>query len=373
MSSIISDLVEQSQSIIREDRKQNIELSFSLLERFLSHTEIPVNSDYDEINFYKYVAYPIMNFSKFTETIKHDLVEGTQSIRLSYFINKYIYYVDCDGYHTVEFTNIFWPHENHKYKYKFYEAPARLNESIKLKYIHPKYSLEEIYRRLYCPEYFDDVQELHIKKNQLTQMWRSIDPDNAPSPDASDIQLRFGKMQNMFCERIGKLFVSAHYDESMPIFIGSKASIMQAKVLVNEHFKNVQVIENSSKSFFDPRTVNFMFKIDNMILGKVWQLLDHEVLPVLPFSPTKSHISVAIKLALTEHITYEILGFEQLARDKLRLFSQLLASEKSLKKRGMYTKASECKFIGTYYPLDKYLSTVRTDELVERFNAPKNN
>lgn len=371
MTSIISDLVEKSQSIIREDRQKTIEVAFNTIEEFLSHEQIPVNSDYDEINFYQYAAYPIMNFSRFTETIKNSLLAESVTMRLSYFINNYIYFVDCNGYHTVVFTNIFYPHQNHKYQYKTYDGPARLNSNITLKYIHPKYSLEEIYRRIYCPEYFDDANELHIKKNQLTQMWKSLDGDNAPVTDASLIQLNFGKMQKLFVDKVSKLFISAHYDELMPIFIGSKASILQAKLMLSQQFKNLQVIENSSKSFFDPRTINYMFKLDNMILGKVWQLLDHEVIPVLPFSQSKAHISVCTKIALTEHITYEILGFDQIAKDKLKLFSQLLSSEKSLKKRGMYTKISECKFIGTYYPLDKYLSTVRTDELVEHFNNKK--
>jgi hypothetical protein len=368
--SIIEDLVDQSQLIIKDDRKKNIEIVFSVLEEFLSSNDIPVNADYDEINFYQYHAYPMTNFTKFTEVIKSELVQTTSILNLSYFIYKYIYYVDCNNYHTVVFTNIFWPHENHKYSYKTYEAPARLNTSIKLKYIHPKYSLEEVYRRFYCPEYFNEVEELHIKKNQLMQMWKKLNPESITSADS--IQLRFGKYQQLFVNKVEKLFISAHYDESMPIFIGSRSSIEQAKVCISESFKNVQVIENSSKSFFDPRTINYMFKIDNMILGKVWQLLDHEVIPVLPFNKSKSHIAVCIKLALTEHITYEILGFDNIAQDKLKLFSKLISSEKSLKKRNMYTKLSECKFVGTYYPLDKYLSTLRTNELVEKFNKNNN-
>lgn len=366
--SIIGKLVEESQLIIKDDRKKSIEQVFSVLEEFLSSNSIPVNADYDEINFYQYQAYPMMNFTNFANTIKGELIETTSILFLSYFIYKYIYYVDCNGYHTIVFTNIFWPHENHKYTYKTYNAPARLNPSIELKYIHPKYSLEEIYRRFYCPEYFDEVDELHIKKNQLMQMWKKLNPDNAPTTSAESIELKFGKYQQQFIDKVGKLFISTHYDENMPIFIGSKSAIEQAKIIIGETFKNVQVLENSSKSFFDPRTINYMFKIDNMILGKVWQILDHEVIPVLPFNKSKSHISVSIKLALTEHITYEILGYDNIAKDKLDSFCKLISSEKSLKKRGMYTKLPECKFVGTYYPLDKYLSTLRTEELVEKFN-----
>jgi hypothetical protein len=203
-------------------------------------------------------------------------------------------------------------------------------------------------------------------------MWKRLNPDDAPVTSAEPIKLNFGKYQQQFIDKVGKLFVSAHYDETMPIFIGSKSAIEQAKIIISGSFKNIQVIENSSKSFFDPRTVNYMFKIDNMILGKVWQLLDHEVIPVLPFNKSKSHIAVCIKLALTEHITYEILNFISVAQDKLKLFSKLISSEKSLKSRNMYTKLSECKFVGTYYPLDKYLSTLRTDELVEKFNKINN-
>lgn len=368
MSSIISDLVEQSQLIIKDDRKQTIEIAFKVLEEFLSSTGTPVNSDYDEINFYQYNAYPINNFSKFTEIIKNELLTHTQLLKLTYFINRYIYSVDTGTYKTVVFTNIFWPHENNKYTYKTYEGPARLNNSITIKYIHPKYSLEEIYRRIYCPEYFDDANELHVKKNQLTQMWKNIDPDTAPVISDDTIQFQFGKMQQKFIDLVSKLFISAHYDERVPIFIGTKASIEQAKIILEKEFKNMQVVENSSKSFFDPRTVNYMFKIENMILGKVWKLLDHEVIPVLPFNKNKCHIAVSIKIALTEHITYEILGFDQIAKDKLKLFSQLLSAEKSLKKRGMYTRLPECKFVGSYYPLDKFLSTTRTNELLERFN-----
>lgn len=368
MADIIEDLVEQSQTIIKNDRKKTIEVIFKLIEEFLSSNDIPVNSDYDEIDYYRYAAYPMTNFMKLTELIKRDLVDNDAGIRLSYFINRYIYFVECDGYRTAVFTNIFWPHDNFKYSYRTYEAPARFNESITLKYIHPKYSLEEIYRRIYCPEYFDDITDLHVKKNQLTQMWKNLDADNAPNSEINLIELNFGKHQQTFINLVGKLFISAHYDSGVPIFIGSKASIEQAKIILNKEFKDFQVIENSSKSFFDPRTTNYMFKIGALIIGKVWCLLDHEVIPVLPFSKSKAHIAVCIKLALTEHITYEILGFEPIAKDKLKLYSQLLASEKSLKKRGMYTKLPECKFVGTYYPLDKYLATMRTDELVERFN-----
>lgn len=368
MAEIIESLIKKSQEIIKDDRKQTIEIAFKVIEKFLSATKIPVNSDYDE--FYKYSAYPIMNFMEFAKTVKEKLVDDSANFRLMYFIYKYIYQVTYNDYQIVTFTNIFWPHDNHKYKYITYEAPARLNEDIMMQYIHPKYSLEEIYRRLYCPEYFGEIEELHVKKNQLTQFWKSL--GGLPSADSGDIQLSFGKYQKMFINAVGKLFVSAHYDERMPIFIGSSTSIEQATTTLKRQFSNLSVIKNSSKSFFDPRTINYMFKIDNMILGKVWQLMDQEVIPILPFDKSKAHISVSIKLALTEHITYEILGFEDIAKEKLKLFGKLLSSEKILKKKGTYTKVSQCKFIGSYYPLDKYLSTVRTDEIIEKINNYNN-
>ena len=372
MAEIIASLIDDSQQIIREDRRKTIEIAFKLVEEFLSESKIPVNSDYDEINFYKYAAYPIMNFNKFAQTVKNEIVEGSTNFRLMYFINGYIYHLVHDGYQVITFTNIFWPHENHKYSYKTYEAPARLNSDIKMQYIHPKYSLEEIYRRLYCPEYFGDLDTLHVKKNQLTQFWRSLDGESAPGVGQySALQLNFGKYQKMFVDSVSKLFISVHYDGSVPTFIGNSTTIEQATTILKEKFTNLSVVKNSSKSFFDPRTINYMFKLDSMILGRVWQLLDQEVIPILPSDKSKAHISVAIKLALTEHITYEILGIPNLPQDKLKLFSQLLASEKELKRKGIYTKVSECKFVGTYYPLDKYLSTLRTDQVVETINNPR--
>lgn len=365
MNEILNSLIESSQEIIKNDRKQTIEIVFKVIEEFLSIAKLPVNADYDEINFYQYSVYPIMEFVETMKIVKSNLAEGIVEFHLMQFIYNYITYLSYNNYRTIQFTNIFWPHNNKKFTFRTYEAPARLNQNIKMQYIHPKYSLEDVYAKIYCPEYFENADELHIRKNQLTQFWKKIDNFQIVE---QEIKLHFGKYQNIFVDIVGKLFISSHYDGNVPTFIGSEATINQATTLLKAKFSNLTVVRNSSKSFFDPRTVNHMFKIDNMILGRVWQLLDQEVIPVLPFEKSKSHIAVSIRLALTEHITYEILGFEQLAKDKLSLFSSLLSAEKSLKKRGMYTKITECKFIGLYYPIEKYISTMRTNEVVEYYN-----
>lgn len=365
MSQVIAELVKESQTIIKEDREHNIKPAFIEAEQFLAKNKIPVNSDYDEIDFYKYYAYPITNFMNTANQLRSDVIELKSGFRLNYYIYKYIYQLQFDGYQIIVFTNIFWPHDNHKYSYLTYEAPARIDETINLQYIHPKYSLEEIYRRLYCPEFFKVLPELHIKKNKLTQSWRHLTPDNAPKDDAEIVKSHFGKNQTEFYNLVKDVVISAHYDPTVPIFIGTKSDIEKCKQLMP---KGITVIENSSKSFFDPRAINYLFKQDNMILGRIWQLLDQEVIPVID---RQAHISVLIKLALTEHITYEILGFDKIATDKLALFSRLLSKEKSLKAKSLYTKITECDYIGTYYPLDKYLSTLYTNEILEKKNNPR--
>lgn len=366
MTNIILDIVEKAKDIIADDRKMTIEKVFGIVEKFLAEAEIPVDSNYDPIDFYRYNAYPMFNYQAYPNNLKNTLIADNPELRIMYFIYNYIYNLNYGNYTVVNFVNIFWPHTNVKYRYLTYTAPARLDKSIQMKYLHPKYSLEEVYRRMYCPEYFEELEDLHVRKNQLLQLWGTL----SESPETNDepINPNFNKLQKSFIESVGKLFIQANYDDQIPIFIGDKASVDRAKVVLGQKFKNLTVIENSSKSFFDPRTINYMFKLDKMILGKVWVLLDNEVIPILSFDNTRAHISVCIKLALTEHITYEILGINDIAANKLKLYSQLLNTEKALKKRGSYTKINNCKFVGRYYPLDKYLSTKRTDELVKKLH-----
>lgn len=366
MADIIAALIDDAQSIIKEDREKTIKPAFKFIERFLAEHEIAVNFDYDDATFYEYRAYPMMNFSRLQNAIKEYLVDGSDSLKFLPYIHRYIYKVVYGNYEVVRFINIFWPHENVKYKFLTYEAPARLDSSLTMRYIHPKYALEEIYRRMYCPENFEYLDEFHERKNELIQEWQKLNPDNAPSKDEEELKFNFNKLQDSFSIQFGKLMIPAYYDARCPIFISSRSQIERIREMAESRYEGLVVVVNSSKSFFDPRRNNYIFKKGDKIICKVWELLDYDVIPVVD---GKAHIAVLLSLALTEHITYEILGYEELAKGKLTLFNRLIATEKRLKSTKLYTLLPNCKFKGKYYPLDKYLATARTDEVVEKIHS----
>jgi len=324
----INKLVEDARELVNIDRKKNIEKIFLEIEKFLSEHDIPVNSDYTDSSYWQYNAYPIIQFRNTSYDIKEKLLPKFEKLFIHFYIDNYIYKLNYNNYPIVNFFNVFWPYQNTKYTFATYKDKARVNKHLEMTYVHPKYLLEDLYYKLSLPNWHDD-KDLKSKKKQLMTQWKLLDTKlNFEQKIETPNQL-FSKMQMMLINKINKRLLTCDYDPTVPIFIGSDDDIEFCKIEAKKLFPNVEIVENSSKSFFDPRVINFVFKVDNYILAKIWRLLDHEIIPKLPFDKKIAHIMVLIRLCLTEHITYEILGINQISDEKFKLFLYLLQKKKN--------------------------------------------
>lgn len=362
----IDQLIAEARLIIKNDQEQHIKPIFLEAEQFLVDNKIPVKPYYE--NYWKYEAYPMFRFNQFTNVLKDDFLPKSEKLELFHYVYKHMYMLNYNNYSIVVFSNVFGTSENTEHKFRTYEEPARLNKDLMMTYIHPKYMLEEILRKMCSPS--ADLASLGEKKKELIEKWASLEPDAKLDEEVAMTEPAFVKSQYRMIKYLDKHMISASYDPSIPIYIGSSASIMEFEKYAKSEFLNLKVTKNSSKSFFDLRTNNYIFKNGGFILAKIWELTDHELIPVLPYgSKRKAHISVLLRLALTENITYEILGFDNIATEKLTIFKSILTMERNLIQSKAYIEVSKCKYIGQYFPIEKYIAMMRSHNHAKKQHA----
>lgn len=369
MADGIDILIDESKTIIRNDQELHMKDIFTELENFLVKYEIPVKHIFD--HYWKYDVYPIMRFNDIQNLIKEEIIPKYDKLEIYTYVYKYIFMLNFGQYTIATFTNIFGMNQNTKYTFMTYKAPARLNKNLEMTYVHPKYLLEDVYRKLYMPSNQENAVALNIKKLELMDKWKTLNP-GVNFTAGKQHEKSYGKNQLKLIKKIEQILVSADYDQKIPVYIGSAADIAECEKIASELFPNLEVTKNPSKSFFDPRTVNHIFKNGTHILIKVWELLDHEVIPILPYGKRKkAHISVLLKLSLTEHVTYEILGYNDIAKEKLATFLVNIQNEEESIEKKLYVKILNCKFIGRNYPIDKYVSNLRASNFVKKMYADK--
>lgn len=369
MAHLMDKLIEESKAIIRADRGEKLEPVFVEIEKFLAENKIPVKHTYEPNNFWRYEAYPIYNFSNLAVMIKTELAARVPGINLYNYVFKYIFMINFGRYSVVSFTNIFGHSQNTRYTIATYEAPARLNKEITMMYLHPKYALEEVLRKMYMPSNQENLAMYLSKKKDLLAQWDTLNPDANLNQPIEPQEPVFRKDQLRLINKIEHLVAYANYDPNIPVYIGSASDILRCEEIARSIFPNLEVIKNPSKSFFDPRAANRVFKTNNFIVVKIWELLDHELIPIIPYGKKKkAHISVLLRLALTEHITYEMLGFDDISKDKLEIFKSLLQKESQMITTKTYVNLMKCNYIGRNYPIDKYISNKRSEMSAKQSN-----
>jgi len=370
---IIDKLITEAREIIRVDRGEHVKPIFEEVERFLAEHKVPVRSTYESNNFWKYEAYPIHGFSNLATIIKDELLPNLEGVTLYNYVFRYIYRINLDRYSLAVFTNIFGTGQNSKYSFETFEGPGRLNKELTMQYVHPKYILEELLRKMYMPSNYENLGSLIEEKKSLLAEWNRLNPKVNFEAKMEEVDGSFKKDQTSLMNKVGKILVAADYDPSIPVYIGSAADIAKCEHIARDMFPELEVTRNASKSFFDPRTINHIFKNRGHILIKIWELLDHEIIPILPYNTTRmvAHISVVLKLALTEHITYDILDFREIANEKLKIFIFILQKEQDMLAKGIYVSTLNCKYIGRYYPVDKYITNMRASNAA-KFSSNNN-
>lgn len=372
---LIDRLIGDAKEIIKADRGKRVKPTFEAVEKFLAEHRIPVKPTYEPNDFWKYEAYPMHGFSNLAVIIRDEFISNLdtqETITLYNYVYKYIYRIMMGRYPLATFTNIFGSGQNPKYQFATYEGPARLNKELTMLYIHPKYVLEELLREMYRISNYEHISSLSDRKKELLAEWMKLTPEvdfmtPMPKPEES-----FKKDQVRLIKKIEKKLISADYDPNIPVYIGSSQDIRECEQIARDMFPALEVSRNASKSFFDPRTINHIFKNGKHILIKVWELLDHEIIPIVPqMKLMTAHISVILKLALTEHITYDILGFNEIAKEKLEIFTYVLQREKDLRSKNICISLLACKSIGVNYPVDKYIANMRASNAAKFSNNKK--
>lgn len=367
----IEQLIDDAQILIKDQRKDELFHKALEIEKFINLNSLPIDSEYEEKDYYTFNIYPIMNFLDITkdynynfrekilnEEEKNLLANNDLSHRKGKCIPQiynFVHVIFYEQYKLAEFKNIFYPHNNHKFVFDTYQGPGRFDKNIQLTYIHPKYQLEEMFHRLYSPEYYNE--NISEKINYFIDKWKSIDEEYTSNEvtEYRKINLNnFSLEQKKILEIINDKVIKCFYDTSVPIVITSSRNLNFIEENIKNLSHNYQRLTNSSKAFFDNRAENIIFKINGKTVLKVFPLLDYELIPCLPWDNNKCHIDVMIRLSLNEFITYQILGINEIARIKLKIYMNLKFLRDKLGDK--ITDIKECKFKGKYYPYHIYLS-----------------
>ncbi len=167
----------------------------------------------------------------------------------------------------------------------------------------------------------------------------------------------------------------------LPILITNDVGLSLIEKSLKSITANYERKDSTSKSFFDNRIKNVIFKIDGKQIVKVFPLLDYEIITINNDAIVNvrsgnmkhrinrdqmnrsdaifdCHSNFALRLAFNEYITYDIVGNSEVAKVKLMLFTYLY------KKYGIRDMViTESNVVGTYYPFDIYIKELRVKSI----------
>lgn len=393
--SILESLISDAQEIIRDSRKTTIYESATKVEKFLSEKQIPVNYYYDEKDFYTYNAYPITNFIDICNAYNIDvkpqintLSDGSQKnahedAHCKPFIYNFIHNSHYKRFELVKFFNIFFPNTNHKFSFSVFTAPARFNKSISMMYVHPKYILEEVLHQLCLIENVNKFEELKNRFYEILADWERIEGKPAFGEQKFSHENRFDPTQINILSTISTLeipIVRCFYDRNLPIIITNSVGVNLIEHTISSITANYERKDSTSKSFFDNRIGNTIFRIGGKQIVKVFPLLDYEIVTLsdsavinLPnaklrhqttnFQMKENNIImdcdsiIALRLAYNEYITYDIIGLNEVANNKLLAFASLY------NKFGINNINIKGKVVGIYYPFEMYIKELRVKSI----------
>jgi hypothetical protein len=389
----LNALIEEAQVIIKESRQNTVYKYMAEVEKFLAKSKIPVNYYYDEKDFYTYNAYPIINFidlcNAYNAVVKPQIASICSESDLIYcenvqckpFVYNFIHNSYFKRFELVKFFNLFFPNYNQKFTFETFESPARIDKSINIIYVHPKYILEEVLHQTCLIENADKMDELRDRiANILADIKRIDGKDLIPDSSNPNIFNNFNSTQVNLLSVISSLdvpIVRCFYDRQLPILITNDLGLSLIEYAFKGITANYERKDSTSKSFFDNRVDNVIFKIDGKQIVKVFPLLDYEIVPIKDDSISNirsanmrhrmnkdqmnkdksifdCHTNIALRLAFNEYITYDIVGNQDISRVKLSLFASLY------NKYGVRDmKVSESNVVGTYYPFEMYIKELR--------------
>lgn len=390
--SILESLISDAQEIIRDNRKMTIYDSALKVEEFLAEKKIPVNYYYDEKDFYTYNAYPIINFidvcNAFNANVKPQIGhlsdgKSDNDAHCKPFIYNFIHNSYYKRFELVKFFNIFFPNSNHKFSFSVFSAPARFNKSINMMYVHPKYILEEVLHQLCLIENVNRFDELKNRFYEILSDWERIDGKPAFTDQKLSHENRFDATQVNILSTISTLevpIVRCFYDRNLPIIITNSVGVGLIEHTISSITANYERKDSTSKSFFDNRLGNTIFRIGGKQIVKVFPLLDYEVVTLNDSSlvnlPTAKHRHratnfqmkekniimdcdsiIALRLAYNEYITYNIIGLDEIANNKLLAFASLYS------RFGINNINIKSKVVGIYYPFEMYIKELRVKSI----------
>jgi hypothetical protein len=383
----MEDLIRDAQVIIRESRQNTIMGPAMILEKFLADYSIPVNPDYEEKDFYTYNVYPIINFIDVINMYNENVKEKIDGSACKPFIYNFIHNIYLGKFELAKFFNIFYPNNNHKFSFDTYTAPARLDKQLKMVYIHPKYLIEEILHKLCLLEYVDDHEDLIAKLDIKFLEWRSMDK----LPNERSVSNNFNSTQINILSIISTLdapIIRCFYDQYLPIIITDSVGLELIERTIKSTTAAYERRDNSSKSFFDNRIRNTIFRVGDKQVVKVFPLLDYEVVPLITdFANNKNakvkhydtktsmtenkismdcHPNVAIRLAFNEYITYNIVNADDIATSKLSLCLGLMKHYNITP-----IEINERLVAGVYHPFDLYIKEERVKSILHSIARKK--
>lgn len=408
----IEQLINDAQTLIKDKRESKIQNYALFIEDFLARYEIPVNPYYDKKDFFRFESFPITNFGHLlTDFNSNEAPKINSELRMQIFIKNFIYNIYHDNYEILTMTNIFYPHVNNLFKFKTYKAPGRLNKDIMLTYVHPKYIYEEILHKISVLENYKDIDKLIEQGKFLLEEWDRVENTKVGETltvkelgtgfnfinmfakgifhKQNELQIsidyNFGQNQIAVLKQLFSLdikLIRCFYDPKLPILICNSADIPRIKEAIFSITPNSKVIFNDPKSFYDNRLKNVIFKIDDKPVLKLFPILNYEIIPIKKSSLSlisdaklrastfnirklviDCNINIAIRLAFNEYITYEIVGADIIAEEKLKLYKNLIDTH------GLKNYSLD-NYEGYYYPYLHYLKELRVISILK--NKMKN-
>jgi hypothetical protein len=371
---MLASVIASAQTVIKENRNIAIKASAEKMENFLADNNLPIDPFFEEKEYFCFNVYPIINFMDVVNTynklireqiltdedkkLLHSKQLDNKEAYCNPFIYNFIHNVYYKKFQLLSFRNIFYPHNNNKFIFETYKAKGRLIECDNVSYIHPKYRLEEEFHKRYSI----DLPENYVDK--LITEWAKIDNEYESvqvQKYKKIIAGKYSKLQNKILRQISEHTLECFYDQSIPTVLTDFIGLDFIKHIFKTGFNGSECVENSSKSFFDNRADNFIFKVDKKVVVKVFPILDYELIPCLQKNRRKVHIDVAIRLAFNEYITYKILGFNELAASKLRQHKNLCLRRTQLK----LLPLEKYRFTGKYFPYDMYLKEMKIQSILD--------
>jgi hypothetical protein len=390
----LKTLIENAQEVIKQNRFATIYKPAVVVELFLSSQGIPVNYYYEEKDFYTYNVYPINNFIDIINSFNNNIRETVSDTAICKpFIYNFIHNSYLEKFELVKFFNIFYPYSNHKFTFDTFEAEARLDKTIKLKYVHPKYVFEEVLHKFCLVDQYDNWDKLVELKDRIIADWQRIDGKEL-FVETKPLSNSFSPTQINILSMISTLeapIIRCFYDQRLPIIITNSLGLELIEFAIKSTTTNYERKNNSSKSFFDNRIANVIFRIGDEQIVKIFPLLDYEVVPttiqtksaemrkqetrmrMMAVSDNRSqspsaqedriidcHPNIALRLAFNEYITYNIVDAHDVAKSKLKLFASLL-SHYGIQKIDWEVQT----VLGIYYPFDIYIKEMRVRSILK--------